>query len=113
MTPTPVHRSTAYLHVRVSFAVTQAKESIDQLVYLCRTDKEDVREAAKQTLLVLGEVFFLNTFLPPLTAERHPCFNTRCCGAGEEGKMAYRHVETSQDTIPRFFAAGSMASTAF
>lgn len=32
----------------------QAKESIDQLVYLCRTDKEEVRDAAKQTLLVLG-----------------------------------------------------------
>uniref|UniRef100_A0A3P8TWC8 RHO family interacting cell polarization regulator 1 n=1 Tax=Amphiprion percula TaxID=161767 RepID=A0A3P8TWC8_AMPPE len=63
----------------------QAKESIDQLVYLCRTDKEEVREAAKQTLLVLGE----------------------------EGKMAYRHVETSQDSLPRLFAPGSMASTAF
>lgn len=34
--------------------VYQAKESIEQLVYLCRTDKEDVREAAKQALLVLG-----------------------------------------------------------
>lgn len=34
--------------------VCQAKESIEQLVYLCRTDKEDVREAAKQALLVLG-----------------------------------------------------------
>lgn len=32
----------------------QAKESIEQLVYLCRTDKEDVRDAAKQALLVLG-----------------------------------------------------------
>lgn len=32
----------------------QAKESIDQLVYLCRTDKEEVRDAAKQALLVLG-----------------------------------------------------------
>lgn len=32
----------------------QAKESIDQLVYLCRADKEEVRDAAKQTLLVLG-----------------------------------------------------------
>ncbi|XP_056908274.1 rho family-interacting cell polarization regulator 1 isoform X1 [Takifugu flavidus] len=68
-----------------ALACLRAKESIDQLVYVCRTDKEDVREAAKQALLVLGE----------------------------EGKMAYRHVETSQDTIPRFFAAASMASTAF
>lgn len=33
----------------------QAKESIEQLVYLCQTDKEDVRDAAKQALLVLGE----------------------------------------------------------
>lgn len=32
----------------------QAKESIDQLVYLCRTDREEVRDAAKQALLVLG-----------------------------------------------------------
>lgn len=34
--------------------VRQAKESIEQLVYLCRTDKEDVRDAAKQALLLLG-----------------------------------------------------------
>lgn len=33
----------------------QAKESIDQLVYLCRTDKEEVRDAAKQALLMLGK----------------------------------------------------------
>lgn len=51
--------------MRVSFGVAQAKESIEQLVYVCRTDKEDVREAAKQTLLVLGEVFTLNTVVPP------------------------------------------------
>ncbi|XP_068459573.1 rho family-interacting cell polarization regulator 1 isoform X2 [Clinocottus analis] len=68
-----------------ALACLKAKESIDQLVYLCRTDKEEVRDAAKQALLVLGE----------------------------EGKMAYRHVETSQDSIPRLFAPGSMASTAF
>ncbi|XP_069575738.1 rho family-interacting cell polarization regulator 1 isoform X1 [Brachyistius frenatus] len=68
-----------------ALACLKAKESIDQLVYLCRTDKEEVRDAAKQTLLVLGE----------------------------EGKMAHRHVETSQDTIPRLFSPGSMASTAF
>lgn len=68
-----------------ALACLKAKESIDQLVYLCRTDKEEVRDAAKQALLVLGE----------------------------EGKMAYRHVETSQDGIPRLFAPGSMASTAF
>ncbi|XP_062276272.1 rho family-interacting cell polarization regulator 1 isoform X1 [Scomber scombrus] len=68
-----------------ALACLKAKESIDQLVYLCRTDKEEVRDAAKQALLVLGE----------------------------EGKMAHRHVEMSQDGIPRLFAPGSMASTAF
>uniref|UniRef100_A0A3Q0SRF2 RHO family interacting cell polarization regulator 1 n=1 Tax=Amphilophus citrinellus TaxID=61819 RepID=A0A3Q0SRF2_AMPCI len=68
-----------------ALACLKAKESIDQLVYLCRADKEEVRNAAKQTLLVLGE----------------------------EGKMAHRHVETSQDSISRLFAPGSMASTAF
>ncbi|XP_062402666.1 rho family-interacting cell polarization regulator 1 isoform X2 [Sardina pilchardus] len=68
-----------------ALACLRAKESIDQLVYLCRTDKEDVRDAAKQALLVLGE----------------------------EGKMAHRHVETSQDGVARLFAPGSMASTAF
>ncbi|KAF5907650.1 rho family-interacting cell polarization regulator 1 isoform X2, partial [Clarias magur] len=36
-----------------ALACLKAKESIEQLVYLCRTDKEDVREAAKQALLVL------------------------------------------------------------
>uniref|UniRef100_A0A6Q2YFI9 FAM65 N-terminal domain-containing protein n=1 Tax=Esox lucius TaxID=8010 RepID=A0A6Q2YFI9_ESOLU len=38
-----------------ALACLKAKESIDQLVYLCRSDKEDVRDAAKQALLVLGE----------------------------------------------------------
>lgn len=66
-----------------SLACLKAKESIEQLVYLCRTDKEDVREAAKQALLMLGE----------------------------EGKMAHQHVE--QDGVSRIFAPGSMASTAF
>ncbi|XP_055078468.1 rho family-interacting cell polarization regulator 1 isoform X2 [Periophthalmus magnuspinnatus] len=68
-----------------ALACLKAKESIEQLVYLCQTDKDDVREAAKQCLLVLGE----------------------------EGKMAIRHIETSQDSIPRLFAPGSMTSTAF
>ncbi|KAM9854287.1 rho family-interacting cell polarization regulator 1 [Aulostomus maculatus] len=68
-----------------ALACLKAKESIDQLVYLCQTDKDEVREAAKQALLVLGE----------------------------EGKMAHRHVELSRDGIPRLFAPGSMASTAF
>ncbi|XP_041078106.1 rho family-interacting cell polarization regulator 1 isoform X2 [Polyodon spathula] len=63
----------------------KAKESIDQLVYLCQTDKDDVREAAKQALLSFGE----------------------------EGKLAHRHTEDSQDGLPRLFAPGSMASTAF
>ncbi|CAL1595165.1 unnamed protein product [Knipowitschia caucasica] len=68
-----------------ALACLKAKESIEQLVYLCQTDKNDVTEAAKQCLLVLGE----------------------------EGKMAIRHIETSQDNIPRLFAPGSMTSTAF
>lgn len=46
------------LFVCGSCGVLQAKESIDQLVYVCRTDKEEVCEAAKQTLLVLGEAVF-------------------------------------------------------
>lgn len=45
----------ACVHTCVSSGIGQAKESLDQLVYVCRTDKEEVREAAKQTLLVLGE----------------------------------------------------------
>uniref|UniRef100_A0A3P9III4 RHO family interacting cell polarization regulator 1 n=2 Tax=Oryzias latipes TaxID=8090 RepID=A0A3P9III4_ORYLA len=68
-----------------ALACLKANESIDQLVHLCRTDKEEVRDAAKQTLLLLGE----------------------------EGKMAHRHMEISQGSLPRFFAPGSMASTAF
>ncbi|KAK5615485.1 hypothetical protein CRENBAI_000389 [Crenichthys baileyi] len=68
-----------------ALACLKAKESIEQLVYICQTDKEDVRDAAKQALLALGE----------------------------EGKMAYRHVEISQESLPSLFAPGSMASTAF
>lgn len=36
-------------------SLLQAKESIEQLVYLCQTDKEPVREAAKQSLMLCGE----------------------------------------------------------
>uniref|UniRef100_A0A8C7M1Y1 RHO family interacting cell polarization regulator 1 n=1 Tax=Oncorhynchus mykiss TaxID=8022 RepID=A0A8C7M1Y1_ONCMY len=69
-----------------ALACLKAKESIDQLVYLCRSDKEDVRDAAKQALLVLGE----------------------------DGKLAHRHVETSlQEGVPRLFSPGSMTSTSF
>ncbi|CAL8358898.1 unnamed protein product [Lota lota] len=68
-----------------ALACLKAKEGIEQLVYLCRTDKDEVRDAAKQALLVLGE----------------------------EGKMAFRHVETSQEGLPSLFTPGSMASTAF
>ncbi|XP_037539165.1 rho family-interacting cell polarization regulator 1 [Nematolebias whitei] len=77
------------LDVRVcgckALACLKAKESIEQLVYVCQTDKEEVRDAAKRALLELGE----------------------------EGKMAHRHVEISQDILPSLFAPGSMASTAF
>ncbi|KAK6318283.1 hypothetical protein J4Q44_G00115740 [Coregonus suidteri] len=69
-----------------ALACLKAKESIEQLIYLCRSDKEDVRDAAKQALLVLGE----------------------------EGKLAHRHVEISlQEGVPCLFSPGSMASTAF
>ncbi|RVE71431.1 hypothetical protein OJAV_G00051850 [Oryzias javanicus] len=68
-----------------ALACLKANESIEQLMHLCQTDREEVRDAAKQTLLLLGE----------------------------EGKMAHRHMEISQGSLPRFFAPGSMASTAF
>ncbi|XP_027128549.1 rho family-interacting cell polarization regulator 1 isoform X3 [Larimichthys crocea] len=38
-----------------ALACLKAKESIEQLVYICRTDKEEVRDAAKQALLVLED----------------------------------------------------------
>ncbi|XP_029767893.1 rho family-interacting cell polarization regulator 1-like isoform X1 [Terrapene carolina triunguis] len=63
----------------------KAKESIEQLVYLCQTDKEDVREAAKQSLMLCGE----------------------------DGKSAHRRLEETLNSLPRIFAPGSMASTAF
>ncbi|KAG6927827.1 hypothetical protein G0U57_009289 [Chelydra serpentina] len=63
----------------------RAKESIEQLVYLCQTDKEDVREAAKQSLMLCGE----------------------------DGKSAHRRLEETLNSLPRIFAPGSMASTAF
>ncbi|XP_060644463.2 rho family-interacting cell polarization regulator 1 isoform X2 [Anolis sagrei] len=63
----------------------KAKEGIEQLVYLCQTDKEAVREAAKHSLMLCGE----------------------------DGKSAHRRLEESLDSLPRIFAPGSMASTAF
>ncbi|XP_074865243.1 rho family-interacting cell polarization regulator 1 isoform X2 [Carettochelys insculpta] len=63
----------------------KAKESIEQLVYLCQADKEDVREAAKQSLMLCGE----------------------------DGKSAHRRLEETLESLPRIFAPGSMASTAF
>ncbi|XP_075796778.1 rho family-interacting cell polarization regulator 1 isoform X2 [Pelodiscus sinensis] len=63
----------------------KAKESIEQLLYLCQADKEDVREAAKQSLMLCGE----------------------------DGKSAHRRLEETLDSLPRIFAPGSMASTAF
>ncbi|XP_068116828.1 rho family-interacting cell polarization regulator 1 isoform X2 [Hyperolius riggenbachi] len=63
----------------------KAKDSIDQLIYLCQTDKDDVKEAAKQSLMLFGE----------------------------EGKIACRHLEETLGSLPRIFAPGSMASTAF
>ncbi|NXN10520.1 RIPR1 regulator, partial [Indicator maculatus] len=63
----------------------KAKESIEQLLYLCQTDKEPVREAAKQSLMLCGE----------------------------DGKSAHRRLEETLDSLPRIFAPASMASTAF
>lgn len=40
------------------FLFFKAEESIDQLVYVCATDQEEVRDAAKQALLVLGNNMF-------------------------------------------------------
>ncbi|XP_065606384.1 rho family-interacting cell polarization regulator 1-like [Cyrtonyx montezumae] len=47
---------------------SMAKESIEQLVYLCQTDKEPVQEAAKQSLMLCGEVLQPSDHLhsPPL-----------------------------------------------
>ncbi|XP_004371544.1 rho family-interacting cell polarization regulator 1 [Trichechus manatus latirostris] len=63
----------------------KAPEGIEPLVYLCQTDTESVREAARQSL-------------------------QQC---GEEGQSAHRRLEESLDALPRIFGPGSMASTAF
>ncbi|KAK1330504.1 hypothetical protein QTO34_010694 [Cnephaeus nilssonii] len=63
----------------------KAPEGIEPLVYLCQTDTEIVREAARQSL-------------------------QQC---GEEGQSAHRRLEESLDALPRIFGPGSMASTAF
>ncbi|KAM4018625.1 rho family-interacting cell polarization regulator 1 isoform 2-T4 [Anomaloglossus baeobatrachus] len=63
----------------------KAKESIEQLVYLCQTDKEEVKEAAKHSLVLFGE----------------------------DGKIACRHLEETMGSLPRLFTPGAMASTAF
>ncbi|XP_073514410.1 rho family-interacting cell polarization regulator 1 isoform X2 [Phyllobates terribilis] len=63
----------------------KANESIEQLVYLCQTDKEEVKEAAKHSLVLFGE----------------------------DGKVACRHLEETMGSLPRLFTPGAMASTAF
>ncbi|XP_056383262.1 rho family-interacting cell polarization regulator 1 isoform X2 [Hyla sarda] len=63
----------------------KAKESIEQLVYLCQTDKEEVKVAAKHSLILFGE----------------------------DGKTACRHLEETLGNLPRLFSPGAMASTAF
>ncbi|XP_063801315.1 rho family-interacting cell polarization regulator 1 isoform X2 [Pseudophryne corroboree] len=77
------------LHMRVAgcaaLGCLKAKESIDQLVYLCQTDKDEVKEAAKHSLMLFGE----------------------------DGKLACRHLEETLGCLPRIFAPGAMASTAF
>ncbi|KAK4813896.1 hypothetical protein QYF61_002727 [Mycteria americana] len=105
----------------------KAKESIEQLVYLCQTDKEPVREAAKQSLMLCGEcptALLLRPHpqhpeRPLLMALREPseCVSRppdrgSCC-TGEDGKSAHRRLEETLDSLPRIFAPASMASTAF
>ncbi|XP_021026164.1 rho family-interacting cell polarization regulator 1 isoform X3 [Mus caroli] len=63
----------------------KAPEGIEPLVYLCQTDTEAVREAARQSL-------------------------QQC---GEEGQSAHRQLEESLDALPCIFGPSSMASTAF
>ncbi|XP_044519157.1 rho family-interacting cell polarization regulator 1 isoform X2 [Gracilinanus agilis] len=69
----------------VALGCLKAPEGIEPLVYLCQTDKEEVREAARQSLL-------------------------QC---GEDGQSAHRRLEESLEAMPRIFGPGSMASTAF
>ncbi|XP_072492161.1 rho family-interacting cell polarization regulator 1 isoform X2 [Notamacropus eugenii] len=69
----------------VALGCLKAPEGIEPLVYLCQTDKEAVREAARQSLL-------------------------QC---GEDGQSAHRRLEESLEALPRIFGPGSMASTAF
>lgn len=57
--------------------------------------------------------WLMHPFICPFFHSLFPFPFYSSCGAGEEGKMAHRHVETSQDSMPRLFAPGSMASTAF
>ncbi|XP_075693584.1 rho family-interacting cell polarization regulator 1 isoform X2 [Rhinoderma darwinii] len=77
------------VHVRVAGCVAlgclKAKESIEQLVYLCQTDREEVKEAAKHSLILFGE----------------------------DGKSACRHLEETLGNLPQLFTPGAMASTAF
>uniref|UniRef100_A0A8C2W5Y6 Rho family-interacting cell polarization regulator 1 n=1 Tax=Chinchilla lanigera TaxID=34839 RepID=A0A8C2W5Y6_CHILA len=77
------------VHTRVAGCLAlgciKASEGIEPLVYLCQTDTEAVREAARQSL-------------------------QQC---GEEGQSAHRRLEESLDALPRIFGPGSMASTAF
>ncbi|XP_069596147.1 rho family-interacting cell polarization regulator 1 isoform X2 [Ranitomeya imitator] len=63
----------------------KANESIEQLVYLCQTDKEEVKEAAKHSLVLFGE----------------------------DGKIACRHLEETTGSLSRLFTPAAMASTAF
>lgn len=78
-----------HVHVRVAgcaaLGCLKAKESLEHLVYLCQTDKEEVKEAAKHSLILFGE----------------------------DGKIACRQLEETLGNLPRLFAPGAMASTAF
>ncbi|KAM9510345.1 LOW QUALITY PROTEIN: rho family-interacting cell polarization regulator 1-like [Guaruba guarouba] len=73
------------LHLNNCNRLLLAKESMEQLVYLCQTDKEPVQETAKQSLMLYGE----------------------------DGKSAHQGLEETLDSFPQIFAPASMASTPF
>lgn len=69
----------------------QAKESIEQLVYLCQTDKEPVREAAKQSLMLCGECLTASLCSFPT----HGILSAISCGSGGPGLVPAYTVHSS------------------
>lgn len=101
------------------------------MVYLCQTDTEAVREAARQSLQQCGEAgdqeawfYFVLGHLAAGSrcemgsgwegrVELGPLLTPSLSIPGEEGQSAHRRLEESLDALPRIFGPGSMASTAF